>query len=329
MAQESQSRTARLEKLFERFNEPIIPIDSMNKWLDCFDEEDRPAAIMLLEKIEFHSQMRLLRETRILHAKVQQRLAESGFDEKTLRDVDFSREFTCKSGDVISYIYRKANLIPVIDFKTFDQLARQTVQCAGKNNDRSLVILDDYIGTGSQFIFQFIGRNEEDIEVVQSYKKTYLVCHIIHENALEKFRLLREGEIEAVIRIEEEQFPLVDFHGEKQHLGTALRKLDWKNIELIYLEVDRPLFSDSHEGLNDDEKRKIKHLLDKFRHDGYSGTSFLMGHHTFFYGAPNSLPEILWPLFKRIEDLTIYTDGSEKLAAETGGVLRYTIEEIP
>ena len=36
----------------------------------------------------------------------------------------------------------------------------------------------------------------------------------------------------------------------------------------------------------------------------------------FFFSAPNSLPEILWPLFKRVEDLSIYPekpDGIEEV----------------
>ncbi|MDQ7826163.1 MAG: hypothetical protein RDV48_25395 [Candidatus Eremiobacteraeota bacterium] len=319
----------RVEMLFARFNEPVIPIESLQKWLGLFEEGDKPAALALLETIEFHSQPRLIRETRLLHAQLQERLAAGGFDEKELTDVDFSREFTCKSGDVVSYIYRKANLIPAVDFKTLDRLAWQTEKHAPDHDNRALVILDDYIGTGSQFIFQFIGKDVEDIEVLNSYKKIYLACYIVHENALEKFRLLRDGKIEEALRREEEQFPDIDFSGEEESLRRALRELDWKNIELVYLEVDRPLLSDSNNRLSAADKRSIQSLLDKFRHEGYSGTSSLMGHHTFFYGAPNSLPEILWPLFRRIEDLSIYTGGTEKLIAVTGKVTRYSIEDIP
>ncbi len=95
-----------LTKLYERFNEPVIPMKSIVKWLNGFEDEDKRTALKLLEAIEYHSQPRLVRETRLLHGKVQERLASDGFDEKTLADVDFSREFTCKSGDVVSYIYR-------------------------------------------------------------------------------------------------------------------------------------------------------------------------------------------------------------------------------
>jgi len=35
-------------------------------------------------------------------------------------------------------------------------------------------------------------------------------------------------------------------------------------------------------------------------------TSYLGSHHTFFYGAPNSLPRDLYPLFSRVEDYSIY-----------------------
>ncbi len=40
--------------------------------------------------------------------------------------------------------------------------------------------------------------------------------------------------------------------------------------------------------------------------EGAGTTEFLLGHHTFFYGAPNALARVLLPLFKRIEDFTVY-----------------------
>jgi hypothetical protein len=313
-----------VEALCRRFNEPIMPSGTIRKWLDRFADEDKPDALSLLERIEFHSYPRLVRETKLLHGKLRERLASGGFDAGTFTDVDFSREFTCKSGDFISYIYRKANLIPAIDFKTFDQLIRETDATPGKFKNRALIILDDYIGTGSQFIFQFIGRSEADIRVVNSYRRTYLSCIVAHENALQKFNLLAEGKIEQVIAIEEAQFPDVDFRGEEDHLRRALASLDWKKIEFVYLDEETPLLSPENRSLSDDEKRRIEHLLTAYRDDGIKGfTSYLMGHHAFFYGAPNSLPAILLPLFKRVEDLSTY--DTEKITGVSGDVIAYDI----
>jgi hypothetical protein len=50
------------------------------------------------------------------------------------------------------------------------------------------------------------------------------------------------------------------------------------------------------------------------------------GHHTFCYGAPNSLLEILWLLFRRVEDISVYTKGNDKLMEETGEIIRYDID---
>lgn len=316
-----------IKKLFERFNEPVIPAVSIEKWLGKFDESDQLAALMLLGQIEFHSQSRLIRETKALHLRVSQRLDAGGFDAAKLSDVDFSREFTCKSGDIVSYLYRKSNLIPTVDFKTFDWLSAQTAVNPSRFKDRALVILDDYIGTGSQFIFQFIGRSEDDIRVMNCFKKVYLVSYIVHETALEKFWMLADGLLEDVIKVEEKQFPDVDLNAEKEDLRKALSQLDWRNIELVYLDVDYPILSDANRSLSRDEKNSIENLLETFKHEGYSGTSFLQGHHTFFYGAPNSLPEILWPLFKRVEDMTVYTKGTEKLIEQLGEVVSYNIDQ--
>ena len=103
---------ARIDALSRRFNEPAIPEPSIRKWLGQFEEEDRPAALLLLEQITFHTYPALIGESRLLHGKLKAALSAAGFDGDGLRDVDFTREFTCKSGDIISYIYRKANLIP-------------------------------------------------------------------------------------------------------------------------------------------------------------------------------------------------------------------------
>jgi hypothetical protein len=297
-----------LQRIFERINEPLIPMRSIGKWLDGFRVEDRDTALLLLNNIEYHSQPRIKRETRALHQNLSTRLAESHFDVETFHDVDFSREFTCKSGDVVSYIYRKSNLIPSVDFKTFDLLTRETSEDPERFSNRALVILDDYIGTGSQFIFQFIGFSDEDVRVVNSYKKTYLVCYVIHEKALENFHLLKNGKIEEVIRTEQEQFPYDDLSQEIDYFRRALTSLDWNNLELVYLEEEKPLLSPDNKALSTEEKNRLDDFLKRYGHEGYSGTSYLLGHHTFFFGAPNSLPELLWPLFKRVEDLSIYPE---------------------
>lgn len=297
-----------MREIFERFNEPVIPMESLRRWLDQFDSRDRETALLLLNSIEFHSQPRMRRETGLLHQKLCTRLSEDCFDIKDFQDVDFSREFTCKSGDVVSFIYRKSNLIPSVDFKTMDRLAIETSKNPMLFRDRALVILDDYIGTGSQFIFQFIGLSDEDIQVMNAYRKTYLVCYVIHERALQNFLLLSQGRIEEVVRIEEDQFPDIDLSDEAEIFGRNLGAVDWKKLELVYLEEEKPLLSPGNDTLSDDEKSRIQIFLSRHAHDGYSGTSYLLGHHTFFYGAPNSLPEILWPLFKRVEDLSIYPD---------------------
>ena len=315
----------RINKLFQQCNEPVIPIESIHRWLAPFDEEDRSTALLLLESIEFHSYPRLIRETRLLHEKLKEKLSASGFDAKKLNDVDFSREFACKSGDIISYIYRKSNLIPTIDFKTFDRLVVQADKNPVEQQNRALVILDDYIGTGSQFIFQFIARSEDDIRVIGNYKKVYLACIAIHEKAIEKGLLLREGRIEEVIKLEEAQIPDVDFKPEKEAFRVALNKVDWNKIELVYIEKDKAFLSEENESLTRDQKCALEKFLSKYCLEGCEGsTSFLLGRHAFFYGAPNSLPAILLPFFKRVEDFTVYS--MEHVTGITSDIINYDLD---
>lgn len=312
---------SRINGLFRRLNEPVIPGASLRRWLEQFDEKDWPAALSLLETIEYHSYPRLVRETRLLHGKLKRRLAAAGFDAAKLSDVDFSREFTCKSGDIISYIYRKSNLIPSVEFKTFDRLILETERHPAAQSKRALVILDDYIGTGSQFIFQFIARSAEDIRVIGNYKQVYLCCIVVHEKAIQKGLLLRSGRIDEVIRLEEVQIPDVDFKPEEKSFHAALKKVSWDKIGLVYLAKDRSILAE----MTAARKRTIKKFLDKYRIEGCEGsTSFLLGRHAFFYGAPNALPAILLPLFKRVEDFTIY--DKEHFIGITTDIINYDLD---
>lgn len=296
----------RLDALFSRFNEPVLPRNRIQRWLDQFPDQDKPAALSLLEKIEFHSYPRLLRESRQLHAKLQERLLADGFDNRKFADVDFSREFTCKSGDVISYIYRKANAVPSVDFKNFDLLISEMGEGGVRFSERALVILDDYLGTGSQFIFQFVARSDADMKVLDNYRKIYLASIIANENALGKFALLRDRKFDEVLAIEERQFPDYDWPGEEKELLAALARVDWNKIQFVFLEPERSLLSPENAAIPPAEQQRLAAFLRKYGGDSALTTSYLTGHHAFFYGAVNSLPKILFPLFGRVEDCTIY-----------------------
>lgn len=184
----------RVLALASRFNEPVIPKERIQRWLARFSDEEKPLALALLEKITFHSYPCLIQETRQLHAILREQLAADGFDNSTCATVDFRRGFTCKSGDIISYIYRKANAVPSVDFKTFDHLLGELAECTGQLCDRALVILDDYTGTGSQFIIQFLTRNRDTIRVLKGYRKIFLASIVIHVNAFRKLELFPRGE---------------------------------------------------------------------------------------------------------------------------------------
>ncbi len=295
-----------VEVLASRFNEPVIPEERIQRWLARFTDEEKPVALALLEKITFHSYPSLVRETRQLHTILKKQLAADGFDTCTCATVDFSRGFTCKSGDIISYIYRKANAIPSVEFKTFDRLLGELAQCTGQFCDRALVILDDYTGTGSQFIFQFLARNSEGIRVLKGYRKVYLASIVIHDDAFRKLVLLQRGECKRVLTIEEGQFLDYDWDWEEKDLCSALGNVDWSRIRFVCVEREHPLLSPLNRSVTAQERKLLGEFLRKYGGDSTLTTSYLDGHHAFFYGAPNSLPEILFSLFSRVEDLTIY-----------------------
>lgn len=321
----SSGTDQRINELFSRFNEPVISKERIRRWLDRFDDEDKPAALALLGTIEFHTYPRLLRESRLLHTKLLEKLAADGFDARKFSDIDFSREFTCKSGDIISYIYRKANAIPSVDFRNFDLLISEMRDGGDRFAGRALVILDDYIGTGSQFIFQFIARSDVDIRILNNYRKVYLASIIANENALQKFTLLGNRKFDEVLTIEERQFPDYDWSAEEKDLRAALGRVDWNRIQFIFLELERSLLSPENAVIPPEDKQSIGEFLRKHGADSTLTTSFLAGHHAFFYGAVNSLPKILYPLFSRVEDYTIYP--VEHFIGNSANIINWDIDD--
>ncbi|MFM8526217.1 MAG: hypothetical protein ACKOCM_11450, partial [Cyanobacteriota bacterium] len=161
----------RLDVLSEAWNEAEIARPSLGRWLAQFDAADQPIALRLLECMQMHGWARLIRECRLLHQRLCVDLAEDGFDVERCSDIDFTRAFVCKSGDLISYLYRKANRLPVTCFHNIEGLQASP---PSPDQRRALVILDDYIGTGSQFLFTFVARSAANRELLQRYTRVRL-----------------------------------------------------------------------------------------------------------------------------------------------------------
>ena len=97
----------------------------------------------------------------------------------------------------------------------------------------------------------------------------------------------------------------MDFASERQALIAALSDIDWRRTGLMPAGRDFPVIPHSH--LSPDERRQLRGFLHRQQQaEGAGTTEFLLGHHSFFYGAPNALARVLLPLFKRIEDFSVY-----------------------
>lgn len=108
-----------------------------------------------------------------------------------------------------------------------------------------------------------------------------------------------------VLTIEEGQFLDYNWDWEEKDLCAALGTVDWSRIQFVCVEREPPL-SRLNRSVTAQERELFAGFLRKYGGDSTLTTSYLDGHHAFFYGAPNSLPEILFPHFSRVEDFTIY-----------------------
>lgn len=311
---------ARLDQLATHWNEAEIPRLSLDRWLAQFEADDHSIALRLLECIEMHSWARLLRECRLLHQRLCRDLAGDGFDVAGFRDIDFTRAFVCKSGDLIAYAYRKANRLPVTCFRSMETLLAHP---PADQDRRALVVLDDYIGTGSQFLFHFLARQPTHLKLLQRYAKVRLAAIVVHDDARHKWKLLQHRCFRDVMAIEEQELACIDFSAERESLVTALSQLDWSDCGLLAAQKDFPITA--HPDLSKDERVALQHFLRKQQQKEGSGTTeFLLGHHSFFYGAPNALARVLLPLFKRVEDFTAY--DSSTLVGLPAAIIDYNID---
>ena len=298
---------SRLDELAEAWNEAEIARPSLGRWIEQFAADDQRIALRLLECMQMHGWARLIRECRLLHERLCLDLAEDGFDVERCSDIDFTRAFVCKSGDLISYLYRKANRLPVNCFHNIEGLQASN---PATNQRRALVILDDYIGTGSQFLFTFVARSAANLALLQRYARVRLAAIVVHDDARHKWKLLQRRDVEQVMTIEEQQLTCVNFAPERQALITALSSLDWRRAGLVAAGRDFPVVA--HPQLNPEERQQLRAFLTRQQAaEGAGTTEFLLGHHSFFYGAPNALARVLLPLFKRIEDFSVYPRESQ------------------
>lgn len=310
--------------LYNQFNSENISKNKIEEWLQQFDSEDQDAALLLLEQIQYFSYKRLMTDLKLLHKNLLLKLNKDGFidnpeKEVVFESVDFSKTYPAKSGDLISYFYRSSNLIRAISFKNLADLSKEN----HVNSNKALVILEDYIGTGTQFIFELYSKKYR--ELFNSYKKVYFVVLVATKNAIHRFEKIAEGNYESLAQDFISILNIEDEYTKKEILEN-IKKIPKDKLEIVYLHKEIPLNDFSRDP---EVTKKISDLLDKYNIKRYLGGNFSsFGHTVFFYNCPNNLPEILWntqsirrdgsawdPLFKRVEDLSIY-DMSESIPIE-------------
>jgi hypothetical protein len=161
--------------------------------------------------------------------------------------------------------------------------------------------------------------------VLKSYRKVYLASIVTHDNAFLKLALLQTGEYDRVLSIEEAQFPDYDWAWEEKDLQEALSAVEWRKLEVLCVEREHPLLSPKNAAIEKEERELIGQFLCKYCRDSTLTTSYLAGNHAFFYGAPNSLPKILYPLLSRVEDLSIYP--TEHFTCLSPDVVRWEMDD--
>ncbi len=273
---------------------------SCDLWLSQFEDQDQQTATALIDQIDYFSYERVCEDLKTLHRNVTSKVEG--------HTVVYSRAYVAKSGDLISYFYRTSNKISSFLFKNLSD------HVDDKSN-KVLVLLEDYVGTGTQFLYRIYAK--ENYELFNQYKKVYLATLVANTSSIRKFDLIRSGQYELLA---DEFISFLDRPKDEEtrnNMIKMLKRIPSGKFELIYLHEEKPL-SDT---LDPSEHLKISALIDKY--GKYSmETNFFKGltmdsysHTAFFYNCPNNLPAILWdsnlkqfngqswmPLLKRTEE---------------------------
>ena len=299
-----------INKLYNKFNKPIISLEHIEQWVNQFPPQDRKIAMKLADAVDYHSYSDVFEDVQKLHQKLCAKLKKDGFDTETFSDVDFTKAYTCKSGDIVSYLYRKANKIRNVCFKTMEGLISHNPD---NIENRALIILDDYTGSGDQFLSEFYARNGANRELLNKYRKIYFAPLVANNSAVQKFNAVANGEYERIADMIIRECP-------KNHtdegIRSALKEVSGKKLQMIEGRIEYPLLSKENKELSDNTKREMKKFLLKHNCGYPFGFGETQGHTAFFFTVPNNTPDLLWnsklqekgliPLFQRTNDISIY-----------------------
>lgn len=295
-----------VDSIYERYHEEVLTKQKIHEWLQQFDPEDREAAAELLHEIDYYSYPRLQRCLRDFHQKIMQQLVADGYAEPgelLFHRVDFTKVYPAKSGDLITYFYRHANKVRSVVFKNPEGLLHD----GKEKSSKALVILEDYCGTGSQFLTKIASRLVP--ELLAKYEKIYFCPLVANSIAVERFAKLTSGQQEALA----EEFAGMYAAAPDDKRATVRRCIESLPGSKIMLLCQV-----------EEESLAPSTLLDKYCTLPYfDGRWSIRSRTAFFYNCPNNMPVLLWspknkapdgsawtPLFTRVEDISIYSGAS-------------------
>ena len=212
-------------------------------WLSQFEDQDRQTATELVDQVDYFSYERVCDDLKALHCKVIPLIEDC--------QVVYSKAYVAKSGDIISYFYRTSNKIPSILFKNLSDPVDD-------KSNKVLVLLEDYVGTGTQFLYRVHAK--ENYELFNQYEKVYLATLVANTSAIGKFDHIRSGRYDLLA---DEFISFLNRPKDEETRNAMIQMLEripLEKLELIYLYEEKPL----SEILNPSVSCRISALIDKY-----------------------------------------------------------------
>jgi len=147
-----------------------------------------PAVLLLASSVDYWGFQPVDQGLRSLHYRLMEQLVKDGFVPDTdvehcYVQIDFSRSFCSKGGELVSYFYRKINRMYSVEYSNLEALANKQ----GDLSKCALVILDDFVGYGGCQFLSFSYRNYHP-DLFNRYGKVYVAILIANNLAVQTFQ---------------------------------------------------------------------------------------------------------------------------------------------
>lgn len=244
-----------------------IEEDLINKWLSQFLPDEVPLILKLLENFKYYGAKKVNDLLKLIYAKI---LTE--YTGKNIYYIPVG--YVARSGAAVAYFFRIQNNISQTNFLTIQDVSIKEV-----TNESVIVLIDDFMGTGSQSV-NVVERIKSELNKKGVHPQINYAIIAGLETGINYFESVSDCKVFYGESIKQSELPLAETS------SIFVDKNERDKLKAILQKYGSPLYQD--------------HPL------GYKNASALVG---FFYSTPNNTLPIFWGSSKDWVSLLPYSES--------------------